>query len=57
MNMKCIRCGKQVWEVHTCSPQYKKEWIEKEFWDTTHLSRVFRWTQDLENKYINKWKV
>jgi hypothetical protein len=30
----------------------RKERVERDFWDFTHRWRVFRWTQELEDKLI-----
>jgi len=30
----------------------QKEYIEREFWDNTHDWKIFRWTQELEDKLI-----
>jgi predicted transcriptional regulator len=32
----------------------RKEHIEREFGDNTHEWKIFRWTEELENKYLTK---
>ena len=32
----------------------RKEWIEKEFWETTTCGLVYEYTKELEDELINK---